>query len=291
MAPFMRTTALSFLLASFGCVSLLLAGCSSDDSTGDGTETPAAVPTTNGTALPTPDQPAPVVTRPTPQPGADNPGPKPAGCTVTKDTDGFFTRTTAKSPYVGFVPKSYTGQPTTLVVGIHGCGDSAKNFATWGVNPGKTIDTQDHIGISIGGREGQCWDLNADSDKVTAAIADISTCFYVHQQKIVLAGYSSGGMLAYKLGLTSKTKYAGIIIENSSIGNASPAGAAWKLNVAHIAHTGDDNFPIGGVRSDWAKLEAAGIPLQKSEVGGGHDGTSDDWSDFLIPKIAKWKAP
>jgi hypothetical protein len=39
------------------------------------------------------------------------------------------------------------------------------------------------------------------------------------------------------------------------------------------------------------KLEAAGIPLQKSEVEGTHDGTSDDWADYLLPKIGAWKAP
>lgn len=287
----MRPTVFSFLFVTLalGCVSFGLAGCSSDDPSG-GTEEPAPAPTVNNSPQPAPSTPPGFVT-PTPKP-VDNPGPAPAGCgTVTKDKNGFFTRTTAKSTYVGFVPKSYTGQPTTLVVGLHGCGDTATNFASWGVNPGKTIATQKHIGISIGGRDDQCWDTEKDADKVLAAIADISTCFYVHQQKVVLAGYSSGGMLAYRLGLTQSAKFAGIIIENSALGGVAPSGAAWKLNVAHIAHKGDQDFAINTVRSDWAKLEAAGIPLAKSEVEGTHDGTSDDWSDFLIPKITAWKAP
>lgn len=269
---------------------LLVAGCSSDpDASG-----PAAVPTATVAASP---QPAPT---PTTNPGiagpsatpADDPGPAPAGnCKISKDSDGFFTRTTAKSDYVAFVPKAYAGKPTTLVVGLHGCGDDAHNFATWAIAPYDTRDTQAHIGISIGGQDGNCWDTTKDQDKVLAAIADISTCFYVHKQKVVLAGYSSGGMLAYKLGLAQSAKFAGIIIENSGLGNAQPSAAAWKINVAHIAHTSDDNFPLGNVKKDWAKLEAAGIPLQKREVDGTHDGTSDDWNDFLLPKIAGWKAP
>ena len=113
----------------------------------------------------------------------------------------------------------------------------------------------------------------------------------MHQQKIVLAGYSSGGILAYKMGITESAKYAGIIIENSGLGGTQPTSASWKINVAHIAHLSDDSFPIAGARADWTKLEAAGIPLQKKEVPGTHDGTSDDWSDFLVPKIAAWKAP
>lgn len=277
----------------FALAALAATACSAD------TEETGAVPTQNVTETPTDPTPgtgttpAPTGTATTPPPKpVDDPGPPPAGCTgITKDKDGFFKRTTGKSDYVAFVPKSYAGKPTTLVVGMHGCGDSAQNFATWGVNPAKGRDKQTHIGISIGGKDGACWDANADQAKVTAAIADISTCFYVHQQKVVLAGYSSGGILAYRMGLSDASKYAGILIENSALGGASPAAAAWKINVAHTAHNGDTSFPLSKVQADWNKLESAGIPLQKRNVEGTHDGTSDDWSDWLLPKISTWKAP
>ena len=82
-------------------------------------------------------KPLPATTPPQTKPPVDDPGPPPAGCgTITKDAAGFFTRTSAKSPYVGFVPKGYSGQPTTLVVGLHGCGDTAMNFATTGASAG-----------------------------------------------------------------------------------------------------------------------------------------------------------
>jgi predicted esterase len=288
-----------FSFASFApvalaaCAALALAGCSSEPEGGGLTEEP--FPTSTIAESP---QPAPAPTTPPGIAGpgitkpVDDPGPAPAGCgTVTKDKDGFFTRTNGAASYVGFVPKGYTGKPTTLVVGMHGCGDSAKNFATWAVAPYDTRGKAEYLGISIGGKDGQCWDTSADIAKVTAAIADMSSCFYVHQQKVVLAGYSSGGILAYKLGLTQSSKFAGIIIENSGLGGANPAGAAWKINVAHIAHKGDGSFPLAKTQADWAKLEAAGIPLQKKEVEGDHNGSSDDWNDFLLPKIGTWKAP
>jgi predicted esterase len=273
-----------------GCAALVLAaGCSSET---DGT--PAGQgPAPAVTEGPQPTEPAaPPSTSTTAATSVDDPGPAPAGCDgITKDDDGFFTRTTAKSDYVGFVPKGYAGKPTTLVVGLHGCGDDAMNFATWAVNPWDTRGKQTHIGISVGGKDGSCWDTNKDSDKVLAAIDDVSKCFYVHKQKVVLAGYSSGGMLAYKIGLSQSARFAGIIIENSGLGSAQPSAAKWKINVAHIAHKDDGDFPLSTVHSDWAKLEAAGIPLQKSEVDGEHDGNSDDWNTFLLPKIAGWKAP
>lgn len=282
----MRTTfpILVALLVSGSLVGLV--GCSSDGSSGDGAPpastinaSPQPAPTGTGTSAVT-------------DPPKDDPGPKPAGCGDLKaDKDGFFTRKTSEGSYVGHVPASYKGDPTTLVVGIHGCGDTALNFGKWAVNPYATIDAQSHIGISIGGRDGECWDTKKDAPKVTAAIADVKTCLYVHQKKVVLAGYSSGGILAYQMGLGDAGKYAGIIIENSGLAGADPAKASWKINVAHIAHTSDDSFPIAEAHSDWAKLEAAGIPLQKKEVAGTHDGTSDDWSDYLVPKISGWIAP
>ena len=102
----------------------------------------------------------------------------------------FFTRYSGASSYVGYVPNGYTGQPTRLLVGLHGCGDSAWNFASWGVNPYDTRDTQDYIGISIDGASagGSCWD-SSDESKVLAAIDDISKCLYVHQQKVVIAAF------------------------------------------------------------------------------------------------------
>lgn len=277
----------SLSLASAALV--LVAACSSE--TDASSAAPGPAPVLAESPQPSPEPTAPPAATPPVTP-VDDPGPAPAGCTgITKDSDGFFTRTTAKSTYVGFVPKSYAGAPTTLVVGLHGCGDDAMNFATWAVNPWDTRGKQAHIGISVGGKDGSCWDTSKDGDKVLAAIDDIATCFYVHKQKVVLAGYSSGGMLAYRLGLSQSSRFAGIIIENSGLGSAQPGAATWKINVAHIAHKADGDFPLSTVHSDWAKLEAAGLPLQKSEVDGDHDGNSDDWNAFLLPKIASWKAP
>ena len=228
-------------------------------------------------------------------------GPKPTGtCSVTKDSAGFFTRTSSKSSYVAYVPASYTGsQPVRLIVGLHGCGDSAMNFATWGVNPYDTRTGQEHIGISIGGKDGSCWSMGVDDEKVLAAVDDISKCFWVHQKKVVIAGFSSGGQLAYRVGLDKASRFAGIIIEDSALyaagSNPSPdtllANAAWKVNIAHRTHTSDTVFPLAEVKADWTKTKAAGFPLQTSETAGGHDGVSADWATWLIPQSAAFTAP
>jgi pimeloyl-ACP methyl ester carboxylesterase len=238
-----------------------------------------------------------------PDAGID-PGPRPTQqCTFTKDANGFFKLTSPRSDYWVRLPPSYDVQsptPRALLVALHGCGDSAFNFATWGAVPYALRTSQDYIAISIGGRDGQCWTMNTDGPIVTEAIAHARGCFWVHQKKIVLAGYSSGGMLAYNIGMKSAASYAGLLVENSGLSqgvggsnavNGVLAAAAWKINVAHTARTEDGSFAIAGVRADRDKMIAAGFPLQYRELPGDHNGTSDDWSQFLIPKMASWMAP
>lgn len=328
----MRSTLLTSIL-SLSILGLSAGGCSASDSTPSSTDDsfatstgePSATPSSSAEPTPPPEvepgtdaSPSPEdagtphdAASPTPTPDAGakptppvstvDPGPKPTGtCDIQKGSDGFFVRNSGKSSYVAYVPASYTGnEPMRLIVGLHGCGDNAKNFATWGVNPYQTRTTQKHIGISVDGATGgnSCWSMGGDDDKVLAAVEDISKCFWVHQKKISIAGYSSGGQLAYRVGLKNASRFAGILIENSSVyaADSNPdaliANASRKIPIAHRAHQSDSVFAIAKVQSDWAKLKAAGFPLTTSVVAGDHSGSNSDWADFLIPTSEAWVAP
>lgn len=132
-----------------------------------------------------------------------------------------------------------------------------------------------------------------------AAIADVRACFWVHQKEIVLAGFSSGGGLAYKMAMDDAAAYAGVLIENSSLSSVVGSGnvdavldaAAWKLHIGHTARLGDVNYPIAGVRADWTKMLNHAFPLQSRELAGQHGDTGTDWEGFLIPMMANWAAP
>jgi pimeloyl-ACP methyl ester carboxylesterase len=265
-----------------------------DDASGD-----AAVVLEPPPTEPPPTEPPPEEPPPDPFPGA---GPEPtATCAITKNGNGFFTRTSSQSSYVAYVPASYDGSaPVRAVVGLHGCGDSAMNFATWAIAPWESRATQDHIAISVGGKDGQCWTMGGDDAKVLAAVDDLATCFWIHQKKVVVAGYSSGGMLAYRVGLAHAERFAGILVEDSGLYGAGGAGvtpamllagAAWKLNVAHLTHSGDLDYTLAKVTADWAKITAAGFPLVTTITAGTHDGTSADWSSWLLPQSAAFVAP
>jgi poly(3-hydroxybutyrate) depolymerase len=227
-----------------------------------------------------------------------NDSPKPTEqCSISKDGNGFFVRTSAKSKYVAYVPKAYTGnEPMRVVVGLHGCSDTAMNFATWGVNPWDTRAAQQHIGISVDGATGNnsCWSKGYDDDKILAAVDDLAKCFWLDRSKVTLAGYSSGGEIAYKVALEHADKFDGLLIEDSGLSsNANPAellaNAAWKLPIAHITHQDDGVFPLSQVESDWAETTKAGFPITTSVVAGTHSGTSADWNTFLLPKILGWQ--
>jgi predicted esterase len=299
-----------FVLTTLGCASANDAPASSRSETFgtslDDVDEPA--PPTEGPSLAAnaPDQ-APVAPSEPPEkadkpaPPASDPGPPPtSACTVEKNDAGFFWRTSPKSAYVAYVPASYDpASPMRVIVGMHGCGDTAENFATWGINPWATRATQAHIGISVSGETGnnRCWSKGNDDDKVLAAVDDLAKCFWLDRSKVVVAGFSSGGELAYRVGLLHADSFAGILVENSALYAAGAptsallGGAAWKLNVAHRAHTSDSVFPIAQVKADWAAMTSAGFPLVSSEIAGTHDGTSDDWANWLIPQSAGWTRP
>ena len=237
----------------------------------------------------------------TPPAPIDDPGPPPtATCPVTKDAAGFFTRAAGSAKYVGYLPAGYDGKkPVRLVVALHGCGDNAYNFATWGPNPYDTRATQQHIGISVDGASGSggCWSMGGDDAKVLAAIDDAMSCFWVHKHEVVLAGFSSGGELAYRVALMHASRFSGLLIESSAAYDSSSneaaliAGASWKLPIVHVQHSADTVFPLSGVQADWARLTAAGFPLQTRVTAGAHDGTSADWAGWLLPKTTGWLAP
>ena len=113
---------------------------------------------------------------------------------------------------------------------------------------------------------------------------------------MVIAGYSSGGISAYRVGLQNADRFAGIIVEDSGLygtgkADALLAGAAWKLNIAHRTHASDTDFPLAKVQADWTKTSNAGFGLTTSVTPGTHDGTSTDWSGWLVPQSAGFVAP
>lgn len=211
----------------------------------------------------------------------------------------------SKGPYSLYVPSSYDAThrtPTKLLLWMHGCGGEAYGDA-WSVSPG---GSQSWISVSVGGRDGQCWDPSNDTAMVLAALDDVQRRLNVDRRRVVIGGYSSGGDMAYRTAFYNAGRFAGIIAENTSpfrdSGSAqtsSIAAASWKLNVVHLAHLSDTSYPIAGVRSETNALQAAGFPMTRIERAGTHwdpdtstTGTNRDMRVYLLPYLdAGWTSP
>jgi poly(3-hydroxybutyrate) depolymerase len=215
------------------------------------------------------------------------------------------------------VPATYDRSnqtPTTLFVWLHGCGGEASGDI-YTVSPetvGPEARPRDWISIAVGGRDDDCWNPDTDQGLVTNAIADVETHFNIDRHRVILGGYSSGGDLAYRLAFYDADQFAGVLAENTSpfrdTGSteaASLAAAAWKFPVVHLAHLQDTEYEIAGVREETNAMIAAGFPLQRIEVDGGHydepgaiengnavPGTDADLVTYLLPHIDDgWRSP
>ena len=223
----------------------------------------------------------------------------------TPSYETVASRNSWLSPYSLYVPRSYDAThrtPTKLLVWMHGCGGNAYGDA-WSVSPG---GSQSWITVSLGGKDGDCWDVEKDPALVMAALDDVKKHFNIDPRKAVVGGYSSGGDLAYRTAFFNALSFAGVIADNTSPfrdTNANAAysigAAAWRFNVGHLAHLQDYVYPIDAVRQETNQLKNAGFPVERVERNGQHwdddrgsYGTMADRRAYLLPYLDRgWVAP
>ena len=224
---------------------------------------------------------------------------------IEASSGSVVTLRSSVSDYSVYVPSSYDAThrtPTKVLVWLHGCGGNAYGDA-WATSPG---GTQSWISVSVGGRDGTCWNMGTDVPMVLAALDDVKRRLNVDPRRVVIGGYSSGGNLAYRTAFYNARRFAGIIAENTGVfqgtgssQSASIAAAAWKLNVAHLAHVSDTTFAIDAVRAETNALKNAGFPTRRIERPGSHwdpdtgsSGTNHDLRNDLLRYLdAGWAAP
>jgi predicted esterase len=205
--------------------------------------------------------------------------------------------------YFGFVPNTYDpSTPMPLLIWAHGCGGEAEGD-TWNVGSYTPEPGHGWLALSLGGRDGGCWNPLAESEGLLmAALADFEAHFNVDSHRVFLSGYSSGGDLAYRTGFRHSSTFAGLIIENSapfeqteSTPAESLAAATTKLHIVHLAHLQDGTYPIANVRNEVTELKAAGFPIELIEKPGTHvdPNTDKDLQELLVPYIEEkgWTSP
>jgi pimeloyl-ACP methyl ester carboxylesterase len=220
------------------------------------------------------------------------------------DAAGFFT-----SGYWAVVPPSYDSTnetPETLIVWMHGCDGSAESDS-YALSSQFNGD-RPYIVISLNGPESEgnvggpaCWDAGDQTDvsQVLADITNAETHFNIDRRRVIIAGYSSGGDLAWLTMFTHAATFAGILADNTNPvrdnafgGNgigAAISEAAWKFNGIQLSHSSDDvyhvdacsgNCPMGdpsgttdpdvGVRPQITALDNAGFNVTLTVKAGNH---------------------
>lgn len=217
----------------------------------------------------------------------------------TKNT--VFTNNSGTTNWI-YVPNAYDSThntPMTLFVWLHGCGGYSANDVEMvsGYNT-------NWISLTVGGREGGCWNVANDATLVMNAIAKIKTQFNIKPKSVIVGGYSSGGELAYRTAFHNANTFAGVLAENTqpftTESSAAAIGAsAWKFNIVHLAHTQDNTFLINNVKADVNTLKNAGFPVTLVERQGNHwddagalPGTAADLQTYLLPRLNDgWQSP
>jgi hypothetical protein len=237
----------------------------------------------------------------------------------------------AGSYYVATPPKyDATGNtPMRLLVWMHGCGGEAEGdtyemMASNELAGGETQDNEnrDFIVISIGGTDDGCWNPDTDVVKVLMAVADVTTHFNIDRRHIFIAGYSSGGDLAYRTIFYNADEFAGILAVNThpfrdtgSTEAQSTAAAAWKFNIAQVAHAQDTEYhpdactdclegggddpgvtpAMNDLRSDGYNVQYLIKPGTHSDEDDfvHHTGTDYDFRQYALPFIDNpaWESP
>ncbi|MGZ3422781.1 MAG: alpha/beta hydrolase family esterase [Polyangiales bacterium] len=203
-------------------------------------------------------------------------------CKASPDALGQTARSITGMSYVSYVPASYDKtKASPLLLALHGAGDTAANYlaAIWKSN----ADARNFIVLAPDGSSalgsGNTWNTS-DGDNILATLDDLEACYSIDTKRVVIDGFSAGGIFAYAIGLQVAEQFSGISIASSNLGSAEALSgmsllpAKWKIPVSHHHGTTDMNFPIDTARAGRDKLIGAGHVVHWHEFDGGHTTTA-----------------
>ena len=200
--------------------------------------------------------------------------------------------------------------PHPTLVALHGWGASA--FDLIGLAPYlaggrfQVICPQGAISVPLGGATGFGWFPLISGGQVAdggaiARAADALRDFLesarerypIDPRKLVLLGFSQGGVLAYLVALTDPARFAGLAALSSwlppALAAALPTNEARHQLTTLVQHGSDDEIiAVARARQSVETLRGLGVPLTYREYAMGHqigDASSSDLSAWLAEKI------
>jgi phospholipase/carboxylesterase len=192
-----------------------------------------------------------------------------------------------------------------LVVGLHGFGDNAANFAGLFLGrrvaqpflfavvetPYPFLSSSRGVGYSweLEGVPGASASASLSADLVLRAIEAVKREWRVDERRVFLLGFSQGAGLAYRVGLANPHLFAGVI----PVGGWLDAGehpearmAAAKATRFLVCHSEEDRMvPFAAATAAVAELARFAVPHDLVRYAGGHSLPED-----LVRRIAAWVA-
>ena len=201
-------------------------------------------------------------------------------------------------------PDGYTpDRPYPLVILLHGYGSHMGDLA----GLCQTIDRRSYlyalpnapIPVQIGpGAVGYAWTgppggggVGVDDSALEGLVAffeDVTDRYSVEPGRVVLGGFSQGGMMTYLWGLPNPDLFTGLVVLSSKVPDSDvlekrlPADRTQPLFIAH--GTADSMISVQDARESRDFLEAQGYTPEYREYDMGHQITEDVLAD-VVPWI------
>lgn len=206
---------------------------------------------------------------------------------------GQFQRTTGHAtPHALFVPMHYEpNYAYPLLVWLHGPGDDERQLQR--IMP--LVSLRNYVAVgprataNIKGRKGMEWrqserDIDAAEAAVFSCIDQVTDRFNVAPHRIFLAGYSTGGTMAFRLGLRHPQQFAGVL----SLGGSFPSGnmplarlsQARKLPLFIAQGRDADNYSIDRSCDELRLFHSAGLSVTLRQYPCGDELTTHMLSDM-----------
>ena len=199
--------------------------------------------------------------------------------------------------------------PHPTLIAMHGFGANALDLL--GLAPyiadGRfmVICPQGPMEVPIGPTRGYAWfpirmgsapdhDAIADSNKIATEFLNTALQKYpVDRKKLVMLGFSQGGMMAYRLAVRNPSKFAALVGLSTyfppELKNEVNDPAALEALPTLIQHgRADEMIEITRARASVETLRSLKLPLTYREYDCGHEITAEglkDLSDFLTEKV------
>jgi phospholipase/carboxylesterase len=185
---------------------------------------------------------------------------------------GIARLTRTSEPYSLFAPLHYEANYAyPLVVWLHSAGGDERQLAR--IMP--LVSMRNYVGMAVRGpvaapQRGFAWPQTAKGieqaeERILEAVDRACDRYNIHHQRIYLAGYESGGTMAFRIALRHPARFSAAV----SIGGPFPEGAAPLGRLPQlrkfpllIAHCRDSQaYPVEQVCQELALFHAAGMAV------------------------------